>query len=62
MQISGSTAGSAWRTITSNIWQRIPTATAGLEGVECPLKSRSYKRVGRRNRMYTEGSIRKSRG
>src|SRR5262249_46341605 len=33
--------------ITSNISRRIPTGTAGLEGVGGPSKSRSYRRGGR---------------
>ena len=40
------------RTITSNIWRRIPTGTAGLEAVEFPSKSRSYRWVRRRNCGY----------
>src|SRR5215469_8128962 len=49
-------------TITSNIWRRIPMAIAGLEGVECPSKSRSWRWGRRRSRSYTEGSGRKSHG
>ena len=36
------------RTITSNIWRRIPAATAGWAAVECPLNLQSYKWMRRR--------------
>ena len=50
------------QTISSSIWRRIPTGTAGLEGVECPSNPRSYRWGRRRSRRCTEGSIRNSRG
>jgi len=43
------------RTITSSISRRIPTGTAGSEGVECPSKSRSYRWGRRRSRSYIRG-------
>ena len=45
-----------------NIWRRIRMGTAGLEGVECPSKSRSYRWGRRRSRSYSEGFFGKSHG
>jgi hypothetical protein len=50
------------RTITSNIWRRIQTGTAGLGAVEFPSNLRSYAWGRRRSRSYTEGSGGKSGG
>jgi hypothetical protein len=50
------------QTITSSIWRRILMGTAGLEGVGCPSKSRSYRWGRRRSRRYTEDSDWKSDG
>jgi len=45
------------RTITSNISQRIPMATAGLEGVGCPSKLRSYRWGRGRSRSYESTGV-----
>ena len=39
------------RTITSSTWRRIPTDTAGLEGVGCRSNPRSYRWARRRRLM-----------
>jgi hypothetical protein len=50
------------RTITSSTSRRIPMDTAGLEGVECPSKSRSYRWGRRRKSWFAEGSLMEPEG
>lgn len=47
---------------TSSTCRIIRTATSGWAGVGCPLNLRSYKKVTRRRRSYSEGSGRRSGG